>query len=199
MLKKEKVAKHNERKAMTIVGQILGRGFGRDSEYGFLKLSKSDLSKVYADPNAKTAGKLFSKAGDAYLNAGKYPEARISYMSAIETYSGDNPKQDTPVEAQFRKYCALKNEEAKKLQQKKESELREMLEDGHFLAHSSNAMRRPIEFSIAVISLIVGIFFLSPNLTGNVIGNITNSTSNIIGAVLLLVGIVGAFFWFRNR
>ncbi len=197
-MQKERVARHNERKAMTIVGQILGRGFGRDSEYGFLKLSKSDLSKVHADPRAKIAGKLFSKAGNDYLNAGKYSEARIAYMSAIETYSGGEPEQDNPTEAQFRKYCASKGQEAEKLQRKKESKLNEMLEDGHFLAHSSNALRRPIEFSIAIIGIITGIFFLSSNLTGNVIGNLNHINTNIIGVVLFFVGVLGALFWIRR-
>ena len=52
---------------------------------------------------------------------------------------------------------------------------------------------------IALTSLVLAIIFLSPNLTGNVIGNMTDSTSNIIGAVFLVIGLVGGFFWFRRR
>ncbi|MDP3026730.1 MAG: hypothetical protein Q8N63_03405 [Nanoarchaeota archaeon] len=51
----------------------------------------------------------------------------------------------------------------------------------------------------SIIGIVGGIFFLSPNLTGNVIGNITNPTSNIIGVTLLIVGLIGSFFWFRSR
>jgi len=51
----------------------------------------------------------------------------------------------------------------------------------------------------AIIGIVAGLFFLSNNITGNVIGNMTNSTSNIIGAVFVLVALVGGFFWFRNR
>ena len=50
----------------------------------------------------------------------------------------------------------------------------------------------------AIIGIFGGIFFFSDNITGNVIGSNTSS-SNIIGIILLLVGIVGAFFYFRNR
>ncbi len=197
MTKRERVAQHDERKAMAVVGQILGKGFGRDSEYGFLKLPKSDLSKVHADPRAKKAGVLFSKAGDEYLDAGKYSEARTSYMSAIETYTGNNPRQDTSDEARFRKYCTSKSKEADTLQHEKDSELQEKLQEGHDriqfgLGHHA------LPASLAIIGLIGGLFFLSSNLTGNIIG-LNQSSSSWIGAVLLVVGLVGSFFWFRNR
>jgi hypothetical protein len=51
----------------------------------------------------------------------------------------------------------------------------------------------------SIIGLLGGLFFLSSNLTGNVIGNMTNSTSNWIGGVLFLVGIIGAFIYFKNK
>ncbi len=52
---------------------------------------------------------------------------------------------------------------------------------------------------IAILSIVVGIFFLSPNLTGNAISNLTNQTSNIIGGGLFLIGIIGGLMWFKNR
>lgn len=52
---------------------------------------------------------------------------------------------------------------------------------------------------VSILSSIGGLFFLSSNITGNVISSLNTSTSNIIGAVLLLIGLVGAFFWFKNR
>jgi hypothetical protein len=49
------------------------------------------------------------------------------------------------------------------------------------------------------LSLIVfSLFFLSINVTGNAIGSLKTSTSNIIGVILLLFGIIGAFFYFRR-
>ncbi|MDO8528847.1 MAG: hypothetical protein Q7S06_03070 [Nanoarchaeota archaeon] len=50
----------------------------------------------------------------------------------------------------------------------------------------------------AIIGLASGLFFLSSNLTGNVIGNLTNTTSSIIGAVLFVGGLVAAFFWAKK-
>ena len=52
---------------------------------------------------------------------------------------------------------------------------------------------------IGIGGLGIGIFFLSNNITGNVIGNMTNSTSNIIGVGLLVIGLVAGFFWVKRR
>jgi hypothetical protein len=43
----------------------------------------------------------------------------------------------------------------------------------------------PLAFALA------GVFFLSPNITGNVIGNMSNSGSNFLGAGLFFLGILG--------
>lgn len=53
--------------------------------------------------------------------------------------------------------------------------------------------------TMSIIGILGGIFFLSNNITGNVIGNMTNSTSNIIGVTFLLVGLVAGFFWLKSR
>jgi len=52
---------------------------------------------------------------------------------------------------------------------------------------------------LAGASVIVALFFLSPNLTGNAVGNLVKSDSNIIGAVLFVLGIAGLFISFRKR
>ena len=52
---------------------------------------------------------------------------------------------------------------------------------------------------VSIISLIGSIFFLSPNLTGNVVGNMTNSTSNVLGTFLLFVGLIAGFFSLKKR
>ena len=51
----------------------------------------------------------------------------------------------------------------------------------------------------AILGFLGAIFFFSTNITGNVIGNMTNSTSNAIGAIFLVIGLVGAFFWMKKR
>lgn len=52
---------------------------------------------------------------------------------------------------------------------------------------------------IAGASIIAALFFLFPNLTGNVVGNLVKSDSNLIGAVLFSLGIIGLFISFRRK
>ena len=52
--------------------------------------------------------------------------------------------------------------------------------------------------AVSIVAVIEGIFFLSPNITGSVIGSMARSSSNILGAVLFIAGITGAFFISRK-
>lgn len=56
-----------------------------------------------------------------------------------------------------------------------------------------------LEGAFAIVGLIVGIFLLSSNITGNAIANINGDSSNLVGIALLAVGLVCSFFWFRSR
>ena len=58
-------------------------------------------------------------------------------------------------------------------------------------------LERKLGVITAIISLLGGLFFLSSNVTGNVIGS--QSSSNIIGAILLIIGLISGFFWFKKR
>jgi hypothetical protein len=51
---------------------------------------------------------------------------------------------------------------------------------------------------IPLVSLIVALFFLSPIVTGNAIGSLVNSTTNIIGAGLIVCGLVGAYLLMKK-
>ena len=66
-------------------------------------------------------------------------------------------------------------------------------------ADPHSALEKAAEALASVIGIVGGAFFLSTNVTGNAIANMTNSTTSIIGAVFLIVGLVGAFFWSRER
>lgn len=52
---------------------------------------------------------------------------------------------------------------------------------------------------VALLGVIGGLFFLSPNLTGNVVANASQTTSSWIGGVLLLIGLVGVYVFVRNK
>ncbi len=50
----------------------------------------------------------------------------------------------------------------------------------------------------SIIMLIISILFLSSNLTGNVIGSLNQASSNWIGGVLFIIGIIGVFTYFKK-
>ncbi|MBR9705985.1 solute carrier organic anion transporter [Candidatus Pacearchaeota archaeon] len=71
-----------------------------------------------------------------------------------------------------------------------------------FMDKNVNRKRKPLEHYFGIISLfgfVLGGFFLSPNLTGNAIANLTTKTTSIIGAGLFIAGIVGTYFWIKKK
>jgi len=52
--------------------------------------------------------------------------------------------------------------------------------------------------AITIVSFLGVLYFLSPNITGNVVG-INNVYSNWIGGVLFIVGLVGVFIYFKFK
>ncbi len=52
----------------------------------------------------------------------------------------------------------------------------------------------------AIIGIIGGIFFLfDPGITGNAIGNLSNSSQNGVGIILFALGLIGAFIYTSRR
>ena len=62
----------------------------------------------------------------------------------------------------------------------------------------ANTLEKTIA-TTSVIGVLGGLFLLSVNVTGNVIGSMTTSASSILGASLIVVGLIGGFFWVQNR
>lgn len=46
---------------------------------------------------------------------------------------------------------------------------------------------------IALIGIVVGLYLLSPTITGNLIGNLSKTNSTLIGAVCLIIGIFAGY------
>lgn len=54
-------------------------------------------------------------------------------------------------------------------------------------------------YSVAtIIAVLGGIFFLSSNITGNAIADLTTKTTSFLGAGLIIVGLVAGFFWLKR-
>lgn len=50
-----------------------------------------------------------------------------------------------------------------------------------------------------ILSITFGLFFLSSNITGNAIADLSNKTTSFLGAGLLIVGLVAGFFLMKAR
>jgi len=59
--------------------------------------------------------------------------------------------------------------------------------------------RRMVWAFPSIVGILGGIFFLSSNITGNAIANMTTKTTSFLGAGLLIVGLVAGFFWVKSR
>ena len=66
-------------------------------------------------------------------------------------------------------------------------------------AYVEKSLERKVILAILISGFGAGFLFLSPNFTGNVIGNLTKTNSNIIGAVLLFIALIGGFFWVKSK
>lgn len=60
-------------------------------------------------------------------------------------------------------------------------------------------LEKKLSFIIATSGIVLGLFFLSPTLTGNTIANITTKTSSIIGAGLFIMGVVSSYFRIKKE
>jgi hypothetical protein len=129
-----------------------------------------------AVPEMAEAAKYFARAGEQYHEAGLERKAEANYRVASRL--GKTLKNITSSTGHYR-LEVIAGENARDLKE--------------------DRLKKRRTATVAIISLIGGLFFLSTNITGNVIGNMTNSTSNIIGAVLLIIGLVGGFFWMRSK
>ena len=68
-----------------------------------------------------------------------------------------------------------------------------------YILRGEKGLQKKVVCVLTIVGLCTGLFFLSPNLTGNAIGDLTNSTSNWIGGVLFVFGLIGVFTFFKKK
>jgi hypothetical protein len=66
-------------------------------------------------------------------------------------------------------------------------------------SRSNDALEERISSVITIAGLGAGIFFLSSNITGNAIADLSTKKTSFLGAGLLVVGLVAGFFWVKSR
>jgi len=54
------------------------------------------------------------------------------------------------------------------------------------------------QYVFAIIGLGAAAFFLSPNITGNAVANLGKSSSNLIGIILLVAGLIACYYYSKK-
>lgn len=135
------------------------------------------------------------------LESGDLREAEVRYANAQNILSSDIRRikreyLDSDVSEETKKLAYATIEEKQKEFNKIERTVRRIkrLEKGEW-----HGLEGKTAGTTAIVGIIAGLFFLSGNLTGNVIGSLNQTSSSWIGGVLFLIGLVGAFAYFKRR
>jgi len=67
------------------------------------------------------------------------------------------------------------------------------------LASKKEVKPGDMALSLAVVAFIFGVLLSSSNLTGNAIGNLSQTTSNWIGVGIFAIGLVGIFVYLKKK
>ncbi len=115
------------------------------------------------------------------------PPAKIYYaLLAIKMYSLIDKADDSKLKEEA---LQIIDENSYALSSKNKKYAKRILDELSNNRKSKKTLESKSLLATGIISILASIFFLSPNLTGNTIGNITSSNTNFLGAVLFVLGI----------
>jgi len=118
------------------------------------------------------------------------------------TREGVSEETNISKEVRYRRYSGKEERETAK------KNIQRFKEQGRYLAKSlseelEEERRKSLEQKVLSIIGLSGVcaslFFLSLNITGNAIGNLSKNSNNFIGIFLLIIGLTCGFFWMKNR
>ncbi|MBM3247087.1 hypothetical protein FJZ17_00920 [Candidatus Pacearchaeota archaeon] len=131
------------------------------------------------------AGGCFERAGQLYEDAGNLERARFSYDRAL-LYLRRADKQGIWGEDE----------------QSKKEVIEHLISSIKRIQKKQRVTKRGLEkvaATASIIGVLGGIFFLSSNITGNAIADLTTKTTSFLGAGLLIVGLVAGFFYIKDK
>jgi hypothetical protein len=174
----------NNKSSKKVLLQLIGRWEKEEKkrlrEEGY---KGEDLKEeLYGQMAHREPGSAFSTLLEV---AGRNPDYALNIMKEI----GDSKKP----EIEFHKYLNLKYARPEKSSEGLEKARNELG------GHENLEQRTKILPVISGGSLIIGLLFLSPTITGNVIGISRNITSNLVGSILIVIGLIAGFFWFKKK
>jgi len=148
-----------------------GAAFEEAGDYVAARNSRIAQAKTLTSKNNEN----YSSAGLLYESAGELKSAINSYKSLLEKYTQYEQPYAVPIA------------------RAKISELEKKIEA------QDNRIKRKLSIAASIFSILGGLFFLSPNLTGNAISNMTTQTASWIGAVLIIIGIIALYFLMKAK
>lgn len=146
----------------------------RSLKWKYVK-SGFDISQTY---NLDHASDYIDKRGELAEKMGDYQRAIKLYEQAEKLNEKAQRKGSgswTPIHSK---------EDIQKLREK---------------TRKNKTLEHTVTSILAIFGLGIGIFFLSSNITGNAIAEMTTKTTSFLGAGLIIVGLVAGFFWLKNR
>ncbi len=194
-------------------GYIAARMGGLQEKEANLDLSEEDYKKglmslYWAESNYEEAVKIFKGDKELREKYGNKDPNRLKRLSKLakqyEEKASDIHKKGVSLYEEHKEALKKMNPDDRMMIDAKYGKIEDYVnryikdpkEREQYLKHGK--LEKKI-ITPSVIALLGGLFFLSFNLTGNVIGNMTNSTSNWIGGILLVIGLVGAFVYFKKK
>ncbi len=153
----------------------------QDNAFRELKINPEELDRR----NYSARAFAYARAGDLLKKKGDHLAAGRSYLHAAR-YGRD---------AKFIKGSPGGAPNDETIAEWREEGDRELFRSGSFI--DKDGLSRRLLVSVALIGLLGTTAFLFQNFTGNVIG--ANSNSNVFGAIFFVIGITGAFLYFRKR
>lgn len=71
--------------------------------------------------------------------------------------------------------------------------------EAHVGFKKKRRLEEKLEMAITIFSFIMGLFFLSSNLTGNTIADLSVRETSFIGIGSMIIGLIVGFLWLRNK
>ena len=157
------------------------------------KLNRKSLTKEYFE----TLGEVYKEQG--LLAAAGYEIAStwkhiINGLTNIFEPDTDNPEYVNSRRWPENSIGREKQKQAYRNIANRDEETREYL-----LRGKKKGLQGKAVATASIIGILGGIFFLSGNFTGNVIGSANQTSANFSGVILFVIGLVGAFAYFKRR
>ncbi|MFC1681991.1 hypothetical protein ACFL0X_00020 [Nanoarchaeota archaeon] len=143
----------------------------------------SDGKNIYV-----MGGNPHAYANTVLLNSRESKKRLMSRAPTGEIYRGHN----LPKRVAFGSEALKILNEIRKVGRDAGKELHKELEENRSLEHKLMGV-------ISITGFITSLFFLSSNITGNTVANISSQTSSLVGSGLLVVGLIAGAFWMKMR